>query len=351
MMRAMELWLPAYLAQVLSRTPRPPAGEPLTIYLAVADHFEPFWGRASEPLARQRLAAWERELGPTVQELGDALGRVPQHTFFYPLEDYRPEFLDRLAALCDRGLGQVEVHLHHQGESSAQLEEMLLAYAEKLHQRHGLLRRDPESGRVLYGFIHGNWALDNSLPDGSWCGVNDEISILARTGCYADFTLPSAPSPAQTRTINAIYYATDDPLRPKSHDRGRPSRVGGVEGGDLLLVQGVLALDWRRRKWGLVPRLETSDLSGHLPPSASRMRLWLAFAPRVHGAPQACFIKLSCHGAPEKNQPALLGPVARDFYRHLTQHYNDGQRFRLCFVTCWEMVQAIHALEQGSDPP
>lgn len=351
MLRSMDLWLPAYLSQALTPAPRPPAGRPLTIYLAVADHFEPYWGNASQELALQRLAAWENQLGPTVQGIEDALGRPPQHTFFYPLEDYRPEVIDRLGALCRAGLGDVEVHLHHQGESSAQLEQMLSEFAETLHQRHGLLRRDPGTGRILYGFVHGNWALDNSLPDGSWCGVNDEISILARTGCYADFTLPSAPSPAQTRTINSIYYATDDPAAPKSHDRGQPAQVGGSARGDLLLVQGVLALDWRRRKWGLVPRLETSDLSGSLPPSPARARLWLAYAPRVRGAPQACFIKLSCHGAPEKNQPALLGPVARAFYKHLSETYNHGERYRLRFVTCWEMVQAIHALERGEDAP
>ncbi|MEJ7636728.1 MAG: hypothetical protein WKF75_01760 [Singulisphaera sp.] len=53
--------------------------------------------------------------------------------------------------------------------------------------------------------------------------VNNEIDVLRETGCYADFTLPSAPSPTQTRQINSIYYASDDPRRPKSHDRGSPS--------------------------------------------------------------------------------------------------------------------------------
>ena len=82
------------------------------------------------------------------------------------------------------------------------------------------------TGEVKYGFIHGNWALDNSLPDGKHCGVNNELDVLRETGCYADFTLPSAPSPAQTRTINRIYYAIDDPLRPKSHDTGVPVGSG-----------------------------------------------------------------------------------------------------------------------------
>ena len=106
-----------------------------------------------------------------------------------------------------------------------------------------LLRRNA-TGELTYGFIHGNWALGNSRPDGRWCGVNDEISILRKTGCYADFTMPSAPDCTQTRTINSIYYATDDLERPKSHDTGIPARVGAAAPENaLLMIQGPLALE------------------------------------------------------------------------------------------------------------
>ncbi len=346
MTHALDKWLLPYLAQALRPRPGPPLGKPLTILLAVADHFEPLGGGVDEARAQARLAAWERGLPRLVQGLADSAGRPPCHDFFYPLEDYRPEFLDRLAALREKGLAEVEVHLHHEGESSAQLEDRLAGYAETLRARHGLLRPGPE-GRPAYGFIHGNWALDNALPGGRWCGVNDEISILARTGCYADFTLPAAPSPAQTRTINAIYYASDDPARPRSHEYGVPARVGQGPAGDLLLIQGVLALDWRQRKLGLLPRLENSELGAHRPPRDERMRLWLRFAPRVAGADEVCFVKLHCHGAPEKHHPALLGRPMRKFYEHLLKHYNDGIHYRLRFVSCWEMAQAVHALEAG----
>lgn len=351
MYKALDIWILPYLRQALKR-PWPPQGPgPLTICLAVADHFEPYWAGAGEDTASARLDVWEAGLPRLVEGLEDSRGRPPQHDFFYPLEDYRPQVLDRLAALREQGLGEVEVHLHHHGESTAELEDMLAGYAQKLHQRHGLLAKDPDSGAVTYGFIHGNWSLDNSRPDGQWCGRNDELGILARTGCYADFTLPSAPSPTQTRTINSIYYATDDPDRPKSHDRGRPARVGLAPSGDLLLVQGVLALNWQRRKMGFLPRLETSDMGAHLPPRPERIPLWLRFAPAVKGAEQIRFLKLSCHGAQEKHHDSLLGGPARRTLEELCTRYNDGQRYRLLFVTCREMVQAIHALERGEDLP
>lgn len=314
----------------------------------MADHYEPFWLGADMETALERVAAWEKRLPEMCQGVADAKGRPPQHTFFYPLEEYHPQVLDRLAAICAQGLGDVEVHLHHHGETSAELEEKLAAFAETLHSRHGLLRKDPASGRVVYGFVHGNWALDNSLPDGSWCGVNDELLVLDRSGCYADFTLPAAPSPAQTKIINSIYYATDDPQRPKSHNRGRLSAVGSPPSGDLLLVQGVLALDWNRRKLGLAPRLENSDLGSHRPPGPGRIPLWLKYAPVVQGAEQVRFIKLSCHGAQERHFESLLGDEAKRFYRLLANGGGD-QNVEFRFVTCWEMAQAIHALERGEE--
>lgn len=79
---------------------------------------------------------------------------------------------------------------------------------------------------MVYGFIHGNWALGNSRPDGRCCGVNNELNVLRETGCYADFTLPSFPSPTQTRKINSIYYAVNRPERPKAHDTGRDVGTG-----------------------------------------------------------------------------------------------------------------------------
>ena len=37
----------------------------------------------------------------------------------------------------------------------------------------------------------------------------------------------------------------------------------------------------------------------------------------------------------------------RRFLEQLCQGYNDGQHYRLMFMTCREMVRAVHALEQG----
>src|SRR4029077_11080954 len=118
---------------------------------------------------------------------------------------------------------------------------------------HGLLSRHRTTGAIMYGFIHGNWALCNARPDGSQCGVDHEIPIRVETGCYADFTFPSAPSATQPPIINRIYYACDRPGR-RSQDVPLPRPSENA----LLLVQGPLLLDWTRRKWGTVPGVENA---------------------------------------------------------------------------------------------
>ena len=347
MKNAAQIWIGSYLKQWLPLLLKGRKTKIRQAVLALADHYEPFWGQADESKALARLAAFEKGWPQVCGELKDRWGNRPQHTFFYPLEEYRPEILDRLARLCADGYGDVEVHLHHDGGESARLQDELSGFAEMLHQKHGLLRKDPQSGQLTYGFIHGNWALDNSRPDGRWCGINDELLVLKNSGCYADFTMPSAPDPAQTSTINSIYYAVDDPLGPKSHDKGVPAKVGGEPSGDLLLVQGVLALDWGHRKYGLLPHLENSDLAWYQLPQKRRISIWLDFAPVVEGAEDICFIKLHCHGGPRWNHVALLDVSMYNMLEYMLKRAPEDLGCEFRFATCWEMVQMIHALERG----
>ena len=108
----------------------------------------------------------------------------------------------------------------------------------------------------------GPWTTRGRTAD--WCGVNNELDVLRETGCYADFTMPSAPSPTQTRTINSIYYAVDDPDAAQvARPRGRGRRQRPSPAGSLMLIQGPLVLDLER-KWGC-PRVENGCLQGNQP--------------------------------------------------------------------------------------
>jgi len=270
----------------------------------------------------------------------------PRPTFFYPAEAYHPDVVETLAQLCRDGFGEVAIHLHHDGDTSEALARKL--EQAKVHlSRHGLLARERATGRVRFGFIHGDWALDNSGPDGRYCGVNDELQVLSRTGCYADFTFPSAPSPTQPRKINSIYYATDDPHRPKSHDTGEDVVVGGQANGSLLMIQGPLTLNWARRKYAILPRIENGSLSQDNPPSPQRVDLWVRERIGVRGKPDWIIVKVYTHGAKSSNAAVLLGPAMDETLTYLETAYNDGAAFRLHYVTARELYNLIKAAERN----
>ncbi len=316
--RNLDRWIVSYLID--SRRRRDPSpGETIHLLLCIADHFEPKWGNADASVGLQRVDRWVQDYPRTFGRFHDSDGRSPRHTFFYPEEEYEADYLDKLGELCEQQFGEVEIHLHHDRDTPAGLENKIYSFKSRLVERHGLLGRDKRNGNVAYGFVHGNWALNNSRPDGRWCGVNDEISILAATGCYADFTLPSAPSPTQTRTVNRLYYARSNPARPRGHDRGVEVGSGPAPAGSLMLVQGPLALDWSRRKAGMVPRIENGCLQETQLPSMGRLDLWLKARINVRRRPDWIFVKLHTHGATESNQQVLLGEPMVRFHEALAE--------------------------------
>jgi hypothetical protein len=348
--RNAQLWLPAVLSSQLRRALAPRRHDgPADIFFCIADHFEPSHGAADAHVERERVAAWVEQYPRLAARFADIDGRPPRHTFFFPEEGYQPELLDSLAELCRRGFGDVEVHLHHDRDTADALRNRLGRFTEMLFHRHGLLRRRRD-GAITFGFVHGNWALDNARPDGRWCGVNNEITVLLEAGCYADFTLPAAPDPSQTRTINSIYYALDDPIRPRSHESGTMARVGmpaPVNG--LLIIQGPLTFDMRRRIWRIFPGLENGAIDSsdaHLP-TVERFASWVDVGVGVKGRPGWIFVKVHTHGATEDNASALLGRVMERFHTEVNRAFNDGRQYRLHYVTAWEMAILVKAAEAG----
>jgi hypothetical protein len=197
-------WLPSYIKRVIRRSLKEEKINPAHVDFCICDHFEPYWKGASRTEARQRIGRWLDNYPKIADKYCDSDGNVLKYSFFYPEEEYREKELNILAALCHASYGEVEIHIHHDNDKSDNFKRTLIVYKKRLHEKHGLLSRNRETGEISYGFIHGNWALNNSRPDGRWCGVNDETSILLETGCYADFTMPSAPDVTQTRWSSAF---------------------------------------------------------------------------------------------------------------------------------------------------
>ena len=341
--RHMQIWLGSYFRRKAPRV----TDKPVHVMFCFVDHFEPAWGKVDLATQRARVDRWCLDYRKLADAHQDADGRPPQHTFFYPEEEYLEEHLKKLGTLCADGYGEIEIHLHHDDDTPENFKLTIDRFNKLLHERHNALPRDPRTGQLRFGFIHGNWCLDNSRADGRWCGINNELILLRELGCYADFTLPSAPSETQTRMINAIYYATDDPTKPKSHDTGERVRVGGKPSGDLLIVQGPLGLNWRNRRFGIVPRIENADVRRACPPTPDRVDAWINTGVHVEGCPEWVFVKIHTHGTQERDMDTLLGDAANRMHHHLEHNYNDGKRYVLHYVTAREVYNIIKAAEAG----
>lgn len=218
MIKNINIWIASYFAQAIKRLFLPrPRGLKHVIF-CIADHFEPRWGKVGYGKEMERTDSWIRQAFAILKKHLDTDKKLPRYTLFYPIDELTPPALEKIADFCKQGYGEVEVHLHHDNDTSEGLRKKL-EYAKDVFSKCGLLGRDKVTGEIKYGFVHGNWSLGNSRRDGKWCGVNNELAVLKETGCYADFTLPSAPSETQTRKINSIYYAKDTGA-PKPHNTG-----------------------------------------------------------------------------------------------------------------------------------
>jgi hypothetical protein len=356
--RNVHRWAPGYLRWAArSAIPRvaerlTPAAAPRHLLFAFCDHYEPMWKNSDRARGAERVRAWRQGYPELARAFRDSDGRPPRHSFFFPGEEYAPEYLDHLAELAGLGLGEVELHLHHDGDTAAGLRRKIEEYL-ALFAGHGHLSRDLSGGpgdgrRLRYAFIHGNWCLANARRDGRWCGVDEELPLLFDTGCYADFTFPAAPDESQPAIVNQIYWPEGDLARARAYEQGSAARVGERKSDRILMVQGPLAFALRPGRWPPV-RIENAAVTATDPPTAARVRTWVNQGISVAGRPDWVFVKVHTHGAPERQAESLLGAGGRALHAELATRYNDGQRWRLHYVTAREMFNIAAAAMDGKN--
>lgn len=334
-----HLWLGSYLKSLL--TPRAKHAYLVKdIIFAVVDHFEPFKEGNYEI-----IDLWQNGYPKLASNYRDSDGFPPQHTWFFPIEMYDPVVLEKLANLCKGGYGEIEIHLHHRNDTEETFRDLIRKGIKDLIT-HGALKPHGKQYKPRFGFVHGDWALNNSRKDGELCGVNNELKILREEGCYADFTLPSAPSETQTKKINSIYYARSYSEIPKGHNSGMDVRVGGDEWGDLMIIQGPLGFNWKEMK-GMLPRIENGQVSCANPGTKERIKLWEKTNIHVKGRPEWVFIKLHSHGGFRNHIDALLGEKAKLMHKCIKSMYRDNPSYRVHYVTARQYYNIIKAAEAG----
>jgi hypothetical protein len=185
---------------------------------------------------------------------------------------------------------------------------------------------------------------------GRFCGVDEEMQILAETGCYADLTLPSAPNSAQVGKINALYECVLPLAQRAPHRRGRNLRSGKKPSIFPLIIQGPLGLNFSRmsRLWPM-PCIENGALSTSYPPTVGRLQLWQRAAIAVRGRPEWLFIKLHCHGMDPRDEAAMLGAPMRQFLQECLQAAGGHGEYRVHFVTAREMANIALAACDGRE--
>jgi hypothetical protein len=338
----MQYWLPSYIGWSWRQMVSPPArGKPVHLMFLMVDHFE--------PTKEQNVQPWLSGFPGVASRHRDGDGRHPRYSWFFPIENFEVNepFVERIGELCRRGFGEIEMHLHHHGDTAETLRKKIRQGIEDL-QQYGALRT--VDGKTAFGFIHGNWALDNSvhINGRDRCGVNNELTILREEGCFADFTFPAAGSTAQPDKVNTLYYAHDDPLRPKSYRTGIEVEAGRAPGGDLLIFQGPLSINWSDWRHIVYPAIESASIHGANPPLDRRIRQWVRAGIHVRGRPDWIFVKVHTHGASPGNWAMYFDQEWMErLFTTLELEYNDGGDYRLHYVTAREAYNIVKAAEAG----
>jgi len=335
-LKKIDRWLPSYFNGLMKRS-SVPSDTPVDILFMFVDHFE-LNGHAD------RLDAWTTRYPEIAKKHKDSDGHHPKHSFFYAMDLMHEHELEAMKPVVDAGYGEFELHWHHDHDTPASYSKKLGDAMEIFH-RYGYMKPYKPNQKACFSFIHGNWSLANSRGD-DFCGVDNEVQILKDFGCYGDFTYPALFSTAQPPFINNIYYCSNLD-QPACYFEGRDASVGIQESEDeFLIVQGPMTINWLdwRHKWH--PTIEDGDINQfptHDDPK--RIDAWMRQNIHVKGRPEWRFVKIFCHGA--QDHKSVVSDTTDRMFEYIEQHYNDGKRYRLHYVSAREAYNIIKAAESG----
>ena len=186
------------------------------------------------------------------------------------------------------------------------------------------------------------------MNKGIHCGVDNEMQILAETGCYVDMTLPSAPVETQVPMLNKIYECGLPLNEPVSHRQGKSVAVFGKQPQLPLIFTGPLIFNWTRRIKGLpIPRLDDGALVNNQAMDMARLNRWINADVTVDGRSAWVFVKLYCHGFFDYDQSACIGEDARRFFSEIIENGEKSGDYKVHFATAREAFNMVSAAIDG----
>ena len=334
-MKNIDRWLIHYIQGIISRPTV--KDQPIDIMFLFVDHFE-LNGY------QDRLEAWTTGYPAIAKKHFDSDGHHPKHSFFYALDLMHEHELVAMKPVVDSGYGEFELHWHHDHDTPDSFVRKLDAAMEIFH-KHGYMKPYEQGQKSCFSFIHGNWSLGNSRSD-NFCGVDNEVQILKDQGCYADFTYPALFSEAQPPMVNNVYYCQNLD-QASCYFQGRDASVNTPQKEDeFLIFQGPMSInlkDWRH-KWH--PTIEDGDINQfptHDDPK--RINAWMNQGIHVKGRPEWQFVKIFCHGA--QDHKSVVSETTDRMHDYIEKHYNDGEKYRLHYVSAREAYNILKAAEDG----
>jgi hypothetical protein len=146
------------------------------------------------------------------------------------------------------------------------------------------------------------------------------------------------------KQINSIYYAKDDPNKPKSYNRGYPVTKLSRKNGELMMIQGPLYPFFLSNKVTSL-RCLGDVIDGEPPVTNKRVDFWVKTGIHIRGRDNWIIIKTHTHGASAGD--AVLGEEMDNVFNYLEDKYNDGYEYVLHYVTARELYNIIKAIEAG----
>ncbi len=335
--KLIDRWIPHYLKGLFTRVKV--TGKPTDIMFLFVDHFE-LNGH------EDRLHAWTVDYPAIAKKHKDSDGQSPTHSFFYALDLMHEHELAAMKPVIDAGYGEMELHWHHDHDTPISFVSKLDSAMDIFHKYDYMLPYKANQ-KACFSFIHGNWSLANSRGDHA-CGVDNEVQILKDQGCYSDFTYPALFSEAQPPMINNIYYCNKLD-QAACYFKGRDVQVGMAEKDDeFMIFQGPMTINWFdwRHKWH--PTVEDGDINKYpTHDDPKRIDAWMRQKIHVKGRPEWQFVKVFCHGA--QDHKSVVSDTTDRMHSYIEEKYNDGEKYRLHYVTAREAYNIVKAAEDGKE--